>query len=35
MEHLTDIDTTGNKLFASSFNMGNDQVSSDQHPRLE
>src|SRR5579864_5667952 len=28
MEHLTDLDTPGNELFASSFNMGNDQVKT-------
>ena len=28
MEHLTDLDTAGNELFASSFNMGNDQVET-------
>src|SRR5580704_9438347 len=28
MEHLTDLDTAGNELFASSFNMGNDQVKT-------
>src|SRR5262249_39810961 len=28
MEHLTDFDTAGNKLFASRFNIGNDQVET-------
>lgn len=28
MELLTDLDTAGNELFASSFNMGNDQVEA-------
>src|SRR5580700_1827460 len=28
MEHLTDLDTAGNEFFASSFNMGNDQVET-------
>src|SRR5215510_6250731 len=28
MEHFTDLDTAGNKLFASSFNVGNDQVEA-------
>src|SRR5215831_8528289 len=28
MKHLTDLDTAGNQLFASSFNMGNDQVET-------
>src|ERR1700738_4840309 len=28
MEHLTDLDTAGNELFAGSFNMGNDQVET-------
>src|SRR6202011_4387014 len=28
MEHLTDLDTSGKELFASSFNLGNDQVET-------
>ena len=28
MEHLTDIDTAGNQLFTSSFNIGSDQVET-------
>src|ERR1700686_4030620 len=28
MEHLTDLDTAGNELFASSVNIGNDQVET-------
>src|ERR1700686_2319383 len=28
MEHLADLDAAGNELFASSFNMGNDQVET-------
>src|SRR5205085_12389178 len=28
MEHLTDFDTAGNELLASSFNLGNDQVET-------
>ena len=28
MEHLTDFDTACNELFASSFNIGNDQVET-------
>jgi len=28
MEHLTDLDTTGDQLFASSLNLGNDQVET-------
>src|SRR5580700_5340760 len=28
MEHLTNLDTASNELFASSFNLGNDQVET-------
>ena len=28
MEHLVDLDTAGNELFAGSFNIGNDQVET-------
>src|SRR6266581_1096963 len=28
MEHLTDLDPAGNELFASSFDIGNDQVET-------
>src|ERR1700730_7465107 len=28
MEHLTDLDTAGSEFFASSFNIGNDQVET-------
>ena len=28
MEHLTDLDTAGNELLASTFNLGNDQVET-------
>src|SRR5215469_8350543 len=33
MEHLTDLNTAGNELFASSFNIGNDQVETLGRPR--
>ena len=33
MEYLTDFDTAGNELFASRFNIGNDQVETLGRPR--